>query len=84
MCCYILGNLFFQMDFIIINYEVDEHIPIILGRPLLATTNVVIKVCEGKMILRDDNVEAIFNMYKTIQLPSHYEDLAMSFVVEKG
>lgn len=27
--------------------------------------------------------KAIFNVYETIQLPSHYEDLSMIYVVEK-
>ncbi|XP_075084858.1 uncharacterized protein LOC142168097 [Nicotiana tabacum] len=69
-------------NFIILDYEIDEHVPIILGRPLLETADAVIKVREGKMILRVDNVEAFFNVYKAIQLPNHYEDLAMISVIE--
>ncbi|XP_075083523.1 uncharacterized protein LOC142167260 [Nicotiana tabacum] len=34
------------------------------------------------MILRVDNEEVVFNVYRAIQLPRHYEDLAMIFVVE--
>nr|XP_016442870.1 PREDICTED: uncharacterized protein LOC107768269 [Nicotiana tabacum] len=64
-------------DFIILDYEADEHVPIILGRPLLSTTDEVIKVREEKLILEFDNVEAIFNVNKIIQLPSYYEDLAI-------
>nr|XP_009615814.1 uncharacterized protein LOC104108477 [Nicotiana tomentosiformis] len=71
-----------RIDFIILDYEIDEHVPIILGRPLLETADAVIKVREGKMILRVDNVEAFFNVYKAIQLPNHYEDLAMISVIE--
>ncbi|XP_070032023.1 uncharacterized protein [Nicotiana tomentosiformis] len=72
-----------KKNFIILDYEADEHILIIFGRPLLATVDVVLKVCEGKMILRVDNVVAVFNVYKAIQLPSHYEDLVMIFVIVK-
>ncbi|XP_019266338.1 PREDICTED: uncharacterized protein LOC109243801 [Nicotiana attenuata] len=60
----------------------DELVPIILGRPLLATGDAIIKVREGKMILRVDDEEAVFNVYKAIQLPRHYEDLSMVSVVE--
>nr|XP_009616735.1 uncharacterized protein LOC104109214 [Nicotiana tomentosiformis] len=52
--------------FIILDYEASEQVPIILGRPLLDTIDAVIKVCEGKMILRVDNAEAVFNVYKAI------------------
>jgi len=34
------------------------------------------------MILRVDNEEAVFNVYRAIQLPRHYEDLAMISVVK--
>ncbi|XP_070048961.1 uncharacterized protein [Nicotiana tomentosiformis] len=37
---------------------------------------------EGKMIMRVDNEEAVFNVYKAIQLPRHYEELSMISVVE--
>nr|XP_018628214.1 uncharacterized protein LOC108946135 [Nicotiana tomentosiformis] len=55
------------VDFIILDNEVDEQVSIILGRPPLATTDDVIKLHEGKMILRVDNVEAFF-MYTSINL----------------
>ncbi|OIS96973.1 hypothetical protein A4A49_58948, partial [Nicotiana attenuata] len=69
-------------NFIILDYEADELVPIILGRPLLATGDAIIKVREGKMILRVDDEEAVFNVYKAIELPRHYEELSMISVVE--
>ncbi|XP_070032057.1 uncharacterized protein [Nicotiana tomentosiformis] len=78
-----IGKFILPADFIILDYEADEHVPIILGRPLLVTVDAVINVREGKMILRIDNVEAVFNMYKAIQLLRHYEDLAMISMIEK-
>ncbi|OIT19188.1 hypothetical protein A4A49_58872, partial [Nicotiana attenuata] len=69
-------------NFIILDYEADELVPIILGRPLLATGDAIINVREGKMILRVDDEEAVFNVYKAIQLPRHYEELSMISVVE--
>ncbi|XP_016499246.2 uncharacterized protein LOC107817871 [Nicotiana tabacum] len=77
-----IGKFIFPADFIILDYEADELVPIILGRPLLATGDSIIKVREGKMILRVDNEEAIFNVYRAIQLPRHYEDLAMISIVK--
>ncbi|XP_070032119.1 uncharacterized protein [Nicotiana tomentosiformis] len=77
-----IGKFIFPADFIILDYKADEQVPIILGRPLLATCDAIIKVREGKMIMRMDNEEAIFNVYKVIQLPRHYEELSMISVVE--
>nr|XP_016509549.1 PREDICTED: uncharacterized protein LOC107827011 [Nicotiana tabacum] len=77
-----IGKFIFPADFIILDYEVDELVPIILERPLLATGDAIIKVREGKMILRVDNEEAVFNVYRAIQLPRHYKDLAMISVVK--
>ncbi|XP_075074576.1 uncharacterized protein LOC142162155 [Nicotiana tabacum] len=77
-----IGKFIFPADFIILDYEADELVPIILGRPLLATGDAIIKVREGKMILRVEDEEAIFNVYKAIQLPRHYEELSMISIVE--
>ncbi|XP_070039570.1 uncharacterized protein [Nicotiana tomentosiformis] len=53
---------------------VDEIVPIILGQPLLATGDAVIKVREGKMIMRVYNEEAVFNVYRAIQFPSAFKE----------
>ncbi|XP_070029857.1 uncharacterized protein [Nicotiana sylvestris] len=42
----------------------------------------IIKVREGKIIMRVDNEEAVFNVYKAIQLPRHYEELSMISVMD--
>ncbi|XP_075079843.1 uncharacterized protein LOC142165117 [Nicotiana tabacum] len=57
-----IGKFIFPADFIILDYEADELVPIILGRPLLATGDAIIKVREGKMILRVDDEEAIHDL----------------------
>nr|XP_009792654.1 PREDICTED: uncharacterized protein LOC104239663 [Nicotiana sylvestris] len=69
-------------NFIILDYEADKLVPIILGRPLLSTGDAIIKVQEGKMILRVDNEEVVFNVYRAIQLPRHYEDPTMISTME--
>ncbi|XP_070035516.1 uncharacterized protein [Nicotiana tomentosiformis] len=77
-----IGKFIFPADFIILDYEADELVPIIFGRPLLATGDAIIKVREAKMILRVDNEDAVFNVYRAIKLPRHYEDLAIISVVK--
>nr|XP_009791098.1 PREDICTED: uncharacterized protein LOC104238442 [Nicotiana sylvestris] len=77
-----IGKFIFHADFIILDYEADELVPIILGRPLLATGDAIIKVRERKIILRVDDEEAVFNVYRAIQLRRHYDELSMISVVE--
>ncbi|XP_070035509.1 uncharacterized protein [Nicotiana tomentosiformis] len=72
-----IGKFIFLADFITLDYEADELVPIILGRTLLSTRDAIIKVREGKMILRVDNEEVVFNVYLAIQFSRHYEDLAI-------
>ncbi|XP_022862301.1 uncharacterized protein LOC111382527 [Olea europaea var. sylvestris] len=47
----------------------DSNIPLILGRPFLATGRALIDVYNGKMILRVDNEQVIFNMFKAMKHP---------------
>ncbi|XP_070044884.1 uncharacterized protein [Nicotiana tomentosiformis] len=77
-----IRKFIFLADFFIIDYEADEQVPIILERPLLATGDAIINMREEKMIMWVDNEEAAFNVYKAIQLPSHYEELSMISFVE--
>ena len=46
-----VGDYFMPGDFIILEMEEDQHIPIILGCPFLATAGVIIDVKRGKILL---------------------------------
>uniref|UniRef100_A0A1S4CT84 RNA-directed DNA polymerase n=1 Tax=Nicotiana tabacum TaxID=4097 RepID=A0A1S4CT84_TOBAC len=53
-----VGSFIFPVDFIILDYEPDQEIPFILGRPFLATGRAIIDVYEGNMTMRvGDQVE---------------------------
>ncbi|XP_019255187.1 PREDICTED: uncharacterized protein LOC109233779 [Nicotiana attenuata] len=77
-----VGKFILPADFIVLDYEADEEVPIILGRPFLATGGAIIDVRAGKLKMRVDDEEVTFNMYKALKLPKHYEDLCMITVVE--
>ncbi|XP_070002146.1 uncharacterized protein [Nicotiana sylvestris] len=77
-----VGKLILPADFIVLDYEVDEEVPIILGRPFLATGGAIIDVRAGKLKMRVDDEEVTFNVYKALKLPKHYVDLWMIIVVE--
>ncbi|XP_016478438.1 uncharacterized protein LOC107799804 [Nicotiana tabacum] len=62
--------------------QADEEVPIILGRPFLATGGALIDVREGKLKMRVGDEEITFNVYKALKLPKLYENLCMITAVE--
>nr|XP_009762679.1 PREDICTED: uncharacterized protein LOC104214669 [Nicotiana sylvestris] len=69
-----VGKFILPSDFIVLDYKADEEVPIILGRPFLATGGAIIDVRAGKLKMRVDDEEVTFNVYKALKLPKHYED----------
>ncbi|GJT02709.1 reverse transcriptase domain-containing protein [Tanacetum coccineum] len=57
-----VGKFTFQADFVIVDYESDLRVPLILGRPFLRTARALIDVHGEEMILRDGNERLILNM----------------------
>ena len=48
----------------------DEEIPLILGRPFLATRRTLIDVQQGKLVLRVREDEVTFDVFKPMKFPS--------------
>ncbi|KAJ8748871.1 hypothetical protein K2173_013302 [Erythroxylum novogranatense] len=59
-----VGSLFIPVDFIVLEMEEDTNIPVILGKPFLATARAIINVKNGKMTLRVGEEEIEFNLGK--------------------
>ncbi|GJX07607.1 reverse transcriptase domain-containing protein [Tanacetum coccineum] len=57
-----VGKFAFPADFIIVDYESDPRVPLILGRPFLWTARALIDVHGEEMILRDGDERLILNM----------------------
>ncbi|GJT12936.1 reverse transcriptase domain-containing protein [Tanacetum coccineum] len=57
-----VGKFTFPADFVIVDYESDPRVLLILGRPFLWTTRALIDVHGEEMILRDGNERLISNM----------------------
>ncbi|GJW08142.1 reverse transcriptase domain-containing protein [Tanacetum coccineum] len=57
-----VGKFTFPADFVIVDYESDPRVLLILGRPFLRTTHALIDVHGEEMILRDGNERLILNM----------------------
>ncbi|GKB09087.1 reverse transcriptase domain-containing protein, partial [Tanacetum coccineum] len=57
-----VGKFTFPADFVIVDYESDPRVPLILGRPFLRTAHALIDVHGEEMILHDGNERLILNM----------------------
>ncbi|GKG24172.1 reverse transcriptase domain-containing protein, partial [Tanacetum coccineum] len=57
-----VGKFTFPANFVIVDYESDPRVPLILGRPFLRTARALIDVYGEEMILRDGNERLILNM----------------------
>ncbi|GJW15758.1 hypothetical protein Tco_0019891 [Tanacetum coccineum] len=75
----LVGKFTFPADFVIVDYESDPCVPLILGRPFLRTAR-LINVHGEEMILRDGNERLILNMrhdtssYSTQPHQTHQHD----------
>nr|GEV69949.1 reverse transcriptase domain-containing protein [Tanacetum cinerariifolium] len=57
-----VGKFTFLTDFVIVDYESDPRVPLILGRPFLRTARALIDVHGEEMILRDGDERLTLNM----------------------
>lgn len=65
-----VDKFIFPVDFIVLDMEEDQEVPLILGRPFLATGRALIDVQQGQLILRVNDDQVIFDMYKAMKYPS--------------
>nr|GEW17627.1 hypothetical protein [Tanacetum cinerariifolium] len=57
-----VGKFTFPADFVIVDYESDPRVPLILGRPFLRTARALINVHGEEMILRDGDERLTLSM----------------------
>ncbi|XP_060961868.1 uncharacterized protein LOC133032066 [Cannabis sativa] len=65
-----VGKFIFPADFLILDMEEDSTIPIILGRPFLATGRALIDVQKGELKLRVQDEEVNFNVFAPTDIPT--------------
>ena len=60
-------SFIFSADFVILDCEVDFEVPIILGRPFLATGRALVDMEKGQMTFQLNNEEDTFNICRFIR-----------------
>ena len=69
----------FPTDFVVLDMEQDQEVPLILGRLFLATGRALIDVQKGELTLRVNKEEIMFNIYQTMRF---LEDPSTCFRVD--
>ena len=64
-----VGKFIFLVDFVIMKMEEDTQVPLLLGRPFLATGAALIDVQKGKLTLRVGNEAVHFNLNRSLEHP---------------
>ena len=77
-----VDKFIFPADFIVLDIEEDKEIPIILGRPFLATGRAMIDVHRGELKLRVQEEEVKFNVFEAVRHPEESDTCFMAEIVE--
>ena len=65
-----VGKFIFPVDFVIMLMVEDTQIPLLLGRPFLATGAALIDVQKGELTLRVGNEAVHFNINRSLEHPN--------------
>ncbi|XP_052288678.1 uncharacterized protein LOC127899360 [Citrus sinensis] len=80
-----VDKFIFLVDFIVLDFKADKEVPIILGRPFLATGKTLIDVQKGELTMRVNDQQVTFNVLDSMKSPDEIEDCnfisVMDFVV---
>uniref|UniRef100_A0A1S3XJG9 Uncharacterized protein n=1 Tax=Nicotiana tabacum TaxID=4097 RepID=A0A1S3XJG9_TOBAC len=77
-----VGKFVFPADFVILDCKVDKEIPIILGRPFLATGRALIDCETGELKMRLNDEEITFNVQKSMRRLSEFVNCSLIDVVD--
>ncbi|PIN08964.1 hypothetical protein CDL12_18457 [Handroanthus impetiginosus] len=69
-----VNKFIFPADFTVLYMEVDSEIPIILGRPFLATGRTLINVQKGELTMRVQDQQITFNVFKAMKFPNESDE----------
>ncbi|XP_052299852.1 uncharacterized protein LOC127903156 [Citrus sinensis] len=77
-----VDKFIFPVDFIVLDFEADKEVPIILGRPFLATGKTLIDVQKREMTMRVNDQQVTFNVLEAMRNSDELEDCNFLSVVD--
>nr|GEX80390.1 reverse transcriptase domain-containing protein [Tanacetum cinerariifolium] len=75
-----VGKFHFPTDFVVVDFEADPRVPLILGRSFLRTGRALINVYGDEITLRVNDESITFNLNQTMRYSSTYDDNSMNRV----
>nr|GEU51369.1 reverse transcriptase domain-containing protein [Tanacetum cinerariifolium] len=70
-----VGSFYFSADFVVVDFDADLRVPLILGRTFLKTRRALIDVFEGELTLRVGKEAITFNLDQTSRYSANYSDM---------
>nr|GEX41685.1 DNA-directed DNA polymerase [Tanacetum cinerariifolium] len=70
-----VGTFHFPADFIVVDFDADPRVPLILGKSFLKTGRALIDVFEGELTLRVGKEAITFNLDQTSRYSANYHDM---------
>nr|GEV26300.1 reverse transcriptase domain-containing protein [Tanacetum cinerariifolium] len=70
-----VGTFHFPADFVVVDFDADPHVPLILRRSFLKTKRDLIDVLEGELTLRVGKEAITFNLDQTSRYSANYNDI---------
>ena len=77
-----VDKFIFLVDFIVLDMEEDKEIPIILGKPFIATGRAMIDVQKGELKLRVQDDEVRFRIFNVVRHPAESDACFMIEALE--
>ncbi|GKG16236.1 reverse transcriptase domain-containing protein, partial [Tanacetum coccineum] len=69
-----VGKFQFPADFVVVDFDADPRVPLILGRSFLNTGRALIDVYEGELTLHVGKEVVTFNLDQTSRYSFNYDD----------
>nr|XP_028954711.1 uncharacterized protein LOC114823375 [Malus domestica] len=69
-----VDKFYLPADFIVLDMEEDKEVPLILGRPFMATARTLIDVEAGSLTLRVQGESVVFKLFEAVKRPFEPEE----------
>nr|GFA96136.1 reverse transcriptase domain-containing protein [Tanacetum cinerariifolium] len=70
-----VGSFHFPADFVVVDFDADPRVSLILGRSFLKTRKALIDVFEGELTIRVGKEAITFNLDQTLRYSANYHDM---------
>nr|GEZ90221.1 reverse transcriptase domain-containing protein [Tanacetum cinerariifolium] len=70
-----VGSFHFSADFVVVDFDADPRVPLILRKSFLKTERALIDVFEGELTIHDGKEAITFNLDQTSRYLANYSDM---------